>query len=269
MTSLGGTDAYLKIAPASLGPEALAAARRELRFYRDLASIVPVRAPRLINHLDVADGVALLLADAGGSLAVDMWRERDWAALGHDLAALHSASGLPTRAWDGPDALGAAMTDPDIRTMREFWESALPQFDHILSGADRVRGDMSAVPPTFVHGDCHTENVTFDHGSLVLCDWQSSGVGRPSGDLALLSVRATPAGVAVPRALFDAYLKVNTERSAELRRATLAEELAILLFQWPHYAMYNSPAGNDRIRRRGTDLAARWTGESDSGGRST
>ena len=45
-----GGAAYLKITPARLGAEALDRARRELRFYRQLATVVPVRTPPCLTH---------------------------------------------------------------------------------------------------------------------------------------------------------------------------------------------------------------------------
>jgi aminoglycoside phosphotransferase (APT) family kinase protein len=107
---------------------------------------------------------------------------------------------------------------------------------------------MAAPSPAFVHGDCHTENLPYGKEGLVFCDWAAAGTGRASSDLALLSVRATPAGVTVP---LDAY-----PAGTELRRAILAEELAMLVFEWPKYAGYNTPEGNARIQERARRLVA-------------
>ncbi|MEV6494907.1 phosphotransferase, partial [Actinoplanes sp. NPDC051633] len=167
-------------------------------------------------------------------------------------AALHR---VPAPGWDGPDLLAAAMAEPDLAAIHAFWEPALPRLDDLLADAERLAGAMSASPPVFTHGDCHTENITHADGSLIFCDWQSARTGRPSSDLAFLSVRATPTGVTVPPALLDAY---DPDRDDELRRAVVAEELAILIFQWPHFAAYNSATGIARIRARAADLAQRW-----------
>ncbi len=58
-------DAYLKVTAATRGPADLAAARRELRVYRELAPTLPVRTPPLLDALDGEAGVAVLLG--GGS----------------------------------------------------------------------------------------------------------------------------------------------------------------------------------------------------------
>lgn len=80
-----GAAAYLKVTPASSGSEALALARRELRFYRGLAPVAPVRTPRLLDSLEAEDGVAMLLASGGESRAAASWTPGMWADLGRDL----------------------------------------------------------------------------------------------------------------------------------------------------------------------------------------
>ena len=93
----------------------------------------------------------------------------------------------------------------------------------------------------------------------VFCDWQSSGAGTPSSDLAFPSVRATPAGVTVRPAFLDAYLKdADANRRHAVELATLAAELWIFVLLWPPYAAYNTPAGIDRVRGRTRLLADRW-----------
>ena len=247
VTTADGTPAYLKITPASLGAGALAAARRELRFYRETAAGALVRTPALLDHVDTDDGVALLLAEAGRTIDVRDWTPIMWAALGRDLAALH---GMPVPSGPGrhaPDALGAA---PDVAMIEAFWGADIRLGD-VVRRWDRSRG---ALPPVLIHGDCHTENITIAGGELTFCDWQAAGAGRATSDLALLSVRATPAGVTVPPGFLDAYLR---ERPGDLREALVTEELAILVFLWPMYAAFNTPEGNARIRARARELMIR------------
>lgn len=96
----------------------------------------------------------------------------------------------------------------------------------------------------------------------MFCDWQESGTGRATSDLALLSVRATPSGAHVPGAVLDEYVRQSADAGvrhdgAELRRAVELEELAVLVFQWPPFAAYNDDAGIARVRRRARHLADR------------
>ncbi|HEY1486694.1 MAG TPA: aminoglycoside phosphotransferase family protein [Micromonosporaceae bacterium] len=253
-----GPDAYLKVTPAALGGHALEAARRELRFYTTVAPTAPVRTPTLLDHLDTDDGVALLLEAAGEPAPVGRWAPEMWSALGCDLAALHAMAPPAQPGWHGPDPLRQALADPDLAATRTFWAPTLPHLDELLSRLAELEADMTAVPPAFVHGDCHTDNIVHRAGALVFCDWQSAGTGRPLSDLAFLSVRATPAGVTVPAAVLDAYLAGGGHERRTVERALLAEELAIFLLQWPPFAAYNSPAAVERVRRRTRMLADRW-----------
>ncbi|MFE6040527.1 phosphotransferase family protein [Streptomyces sp. NPDC056452] len=253
-----GRSAFLKLTPAAQGPDALAAARRELLFYQRLAPGAPVRSPELLLSADTEDGLAILLAATGKPLPVTAWTPGTWAALGLELAALH---GMPLPADTGPgrpDALLHAMAEPDLETIEAFWAPALPLLAEIVSRRAELERHMEALPQVFIHGDCHTDNITHSGESLVLLDWQVSGSGRPVSDLAFLNVRAVPAGVTAPPELLDAYLSGCPHDRRTLELALLAEELAVFVFQWPPFAAYNSPTGIDRVRQRTRDLSERW-----------
>jgi fructosamine-3-kinase len=245
-----GRDAYQKVTPAVLGPAAMEAARRELRFYREVAPAAPVRTPELLDGVDAEQGVTLLLADAGERIEVTAWTTDMWAALGRELAALHNMP-LPA-GWSRPEP------GVDAEGIAAFWSPVLPQLNDIISRRAELLAQMAALPAVFTHGDCHTDNIVRAGGSLVFCDWQAAGAGRPGSDLAFLSIRGTPAGVTVPPALVDAYLEHRPVDRATLERAMLAEELAVLIFQWPPFAAFNSPEGIARIQRRGRELTRLW-----------
>lgn len=253
----GGRAAYLKVTPAVLGPEALDAARRELRFYRQLAAEVPVLTPPLLDALEIDLGVALLLAAAGDQVKVDAWSCKAWSMLGRDLAGLHTVQ-VARQDWVRPDALLDAMSEPDSDTITKFWGDVLPGLSDILDYRDALREDLASQPAVLVHGDCHTGNIVHAADGLVFCDWQSAGVGRATSDLALLGVRAAPAGVAVPRNAMTAYANRRGADFDELERALILEELAIFVFQWPPFAAYNSRVGIARVHGRTRDLAAKW-----------
>jgi aminoglycoside phosphotransferase (APT) family kinase protein len=249
-----GSPAYLKVTPATLGPGALAAADRELRFYLEIAPAAPIRTPHLIAARSDGDGIALLLEAAGERAPADAWTPRMWSALGHSLAALHEMP-LPARAgWHRKDA----PPEPDLATIEAFWRPSLPSLDRLLDARDDLEQAANALPPAFVHGDCHTDNIVLAAGVPVFCDWQSAHIGRPLADLAFLSVRATPAGVSVPAALLDAYLERRPLNRRAAKVALVAEELAVLVRQWPAYAGYNGAAGIARVRARALLLADRW-----------
>ncbi|MDT0442076.1 phosphotransferase family protein [Streptomyces johnsoniae] len=244
-----GRAAYLKATPTALGPRALAAARRELRFYRVLAPLVPLRTPRLLDFLDTAAGVALLLAAAGEPKAAASWTDGMWAGLGRDLAALHRTP-LPAGDWAGPDPLLDALDAPDLAGITAFWGAALPGLPGLLDGRAELRERITALPRGLIHGDCHADNILYTAGTRTYLDWQAAGVGRPVADLAFLSVRATPSGTVVPRALADAYLTARPCDRRAFTRALVAEELGVLLFLWPPFAAFHTPEGIARVHRR-------------------
>jgi hypothetical protein len=254
----GGRGGYLKVTPAGLGPDALAAARRELRFYQDVAPVVPVRTPTLLGCLDGDDGVAVLLEDAGEAREAEAWTVDMWSRLGRELAALHQMPVPQEVGWDSPDVLRVAVTEPDLDEVRAFWAPAMPQLAEFVSRRVELVERLDAVPVAFIHGDCHTGNIVYAAGAPAFCDWQAAGIGRPVSDLALLSVRCAPAGVRVPSALFDAYLDNRPGDLRALRCALVTEELAILVFLWPRFAAFNSAAGVARVRRRAGELARIW-----------
>ncbi|GAA4263577.1 phosphotransferase family protein [Dactylosporangium darangshiense] len=200
----------------------------------------------------------MLLEAAGEPLEAAAWTAGMWADLGRELATLHSMP-LPTDAdWNRPDALQKALADPDLEEIYAFWAPTLPQLADLVSQRVELENQIRALPPVFTHGDCHTDNIVHAADSLVFCDWQAAGIGRPGSDLAFLSVRVTPAGVTVPPALVDAYLHNRPCERHTLQRALLAEELAILVFLWPPFAACNSPSGIARVRSRARRLTGWW-----------
>lgn len=257
-----GQLAYLKVTAAALGSEALATAKRELRFYRQLAPSVPIRTPPLLTALNSDLGMALLLGDAGEQRPVERWLSHDWEAVGRALAGLHTLP-PPAGAWIRPDGLWTELEDPDLDGIRAFWAAELPALETLLARTKALVARLGAQPPVFVHGDCHAGNIVFAaDGGPVLCDWQSAGVGRAPSDLAFLGVRAAPTGIQVPAVMLEAYLDQRRGLDPAFDHTGFAtavawEELAVLVFEWPPYATYNNALGNGRVHRRAQELADR------------
>ena len=261
----GGQEAYLKVTPSTLDARAVPATWRELRFYREIAPTAPVRTPRLLDAVAEEAGVALLLEAVGETRPVGMWTTGQWAELGQALARLHEMPVPAGAGWDRPDPLREAMAEPDVEALRAFWAPSLPQLSELLARKDTVWEQLSTGSSVFVHGDCHTENILVASEDLVFCDWQVTGLGRASTDLAFVSVRAVPHGVTAPSVFLDAYLAARSGDPGSLRRAVLAEELAIFVFLWPPYAVYNDERAVTRVRERTRRLAERWLAASTSG----
>jgi len=253
-----GRVAYLKTTGARLGHEALVMARRELQFYRELAPHVPVATPELLDWVDTGDGVALLLEAVGEPQPVTAWTQPMWAWLGRDLAALHAMPVPAETRWARTDPLQRALTQPVSEEVDAFWGASLPRYRQVTAGARDLLAAINALPRVFVHGDCHTDNLVPRHDYISFCDWPMAGIGRPTTDLAHLRVRAAPSGAMVPPALLDEYLRARPGMQGILERALVAEELAVFVFLWPPFAMFNDSAGIARVRTRTSHLADQW-----------
>ncbi len=80
-----------------------------------------------------------------------------------------------------------------------FWREDLgSSLDAIVESRELLEQEILQAGESFVHGDCHTENVLREDGALVWIDWQSTGIGNPSRELAFLAARATPSGARIP-----------------------------------------------------------------------
>ena len=263
-----GRDAYLKTTPVELGPDAVQAARREVRFYRELASGLAGRTPELLASYDAEDGIAVLLASAGRARRPQSWSPSMWSASGAQLALLHTTPLPPGKDWHRPDPLLRAMAEPDVEAITACWAPVLPDLPRILACADELVSHGSMRPAVFTHGDCHTDNIVFLGEHPAFCDWQAAVVGRAVSDLAFLSVRATPSGVTVPPDLVTAYLHGADGDREDLERALIAEELAVFVFQWPYFWHLNAPTAVAHVRRRVRFLASRWLSDLHRGDRS-
>jgi len=236
--------------------DAVAAARRELAFYRQVAPHLDVRTPPLVGAIEAGLGIALLTGDAGTTSSASRWSANAWADLGRQVARLHSATAPDLVLFHRPDPLAAAATAEGLDRAQAFWISA-PWCSHIPALAARWRRALAAGPATLCHGDLHTGNVTLsaDGSRATLLDWQECGFGSPWWDLAFVSVRAVPQGVRAPRAFLEAYAAARGISPSSFERAVCELELAAYVLLWPPYARHNSKAGVARVRTRATELA--------------
>lgn len=242
-TTSQGSEVILKItvdADSGAWPGSL----RELGFYRDLAAQVAVRTPRLLDHRVTDDLVALVISRHPAPVRASDWTTGDWLQLASDLAKIHRTD-LP-----GDATVRRPPTGLDDRVLA-FWSDAGRRIDELLHDPEPLLRQATALDACFVHGDCHVDNISRDENGLVWLDWQGCGVANPAGDLAFPSVRAAPAGVRVP--LPDMIRVYATQRGLDadlVLHAARAQELLVLLFQWPEYAGLNSEIGNVRQRER-------------------
>jgi len=68
--------------------------------------------------------------------------------------------------------------------------------------------DEFPIPNTFCHGDLASPNFLLDGTRLLVCDWQSTHIGKGIGGVAYFCARGVDLGLTIDReALFDCYSK--------------------------------------------------------------
>lgn len=253
-----GRTCVLKVTSLRRADDARAG-RRELAFYRDLAERMPIRTPALLDYCEDDDVIAMLLSAHGEIEPATSWDRRSWLALAVDLARLHDTAVPEPDRWKDDRSPFHALREPDMPVVDGFWRGHLTSsLDAIIEGRKLLEQEVLQAGECFVHGDCHTENILRDDGTLVWIDWQSTRVGNPALELAFLNARATPSGARIPPEMLATYCSEREIDLEQMRRSVIAAELSIFIFEWPPYASFNSPAGTRRVRHRTGYLAERW-----------
>lgn len=259
-----GAKCVLKVTPRTGGDSgARSTGERELDFYCNLARYVSVRTPTLLGyHLD-DDGVGMVLSVHGRIKAAPSWGRESWMSLATDLARIHAVA-VPDRSrWQDAASPFYAIRNPDLPTVEGFWRKDLSDLlDSILASRTHIEEQISAAGQMFVHGDCHTENILVEDHALTWIDWQSAQIGSSARDLAFIDARATPSGARVPDEVLARYCDEFGADHAVMKRAVIAAELAIFIFEWPPYASFNTRLGTQRVRERTIELAMLWSQDS-------
>ncbi|MDX2165585.1 MAG: phosphotransferase [Deltaproteobacteria bacterium] len=227
---------------------------REIRFYREVAAVVPVRLPR-----------CYYAADAGPHFAIVM-EDLSFATPGDQVAGMHAAqvlatvrliAGLQARFWD--NAALAALTWMPTSNVLGFdyeakWASLLQHFGALVGAGgravgERLRGridwleaEIAARPRTIVHSDLRADNLLFGPpdgpDAVLIVDWQLAIRSMGAFDVArLLGGSALPGErrgheLEVLRAWYDALRAagVRDYSAAEAERDFRLGALSVLLF---------------------------------------
>jgi hypothetical protein len=178
----------------------------EVRFYRDLASLVPVETPRVLDaRLLDSGGGWLLMEEITGVKSGLEWSPDDYRAVLADMARLHA------RFWNKSEELDGHgwLWRPDEGSLNDLVEarradveaiaaSRLPEMlpeafggeklalaRRLLKQPESMFGPMLAAGATLVHGDYWFHNVQVtEAGRRVLVDWQGPMVWSGLWELA-------------------------------------------------------------------------------------
>lgn len=178
------------------------AGRRELGFYRWLASELPLRTPVLVAASPL--GEWLLMEELPSRMPPDAWQEEDY------LRAIDLLVTMHTRFWGMGDDLGMYAwlsrpweSDYDVhvsaaanaiqRMVTDGQPAGLvgvPERMHVLAEltthADQVVKPLRAQPFTLIHGDFWPGNLAVLNGGFAAYDWQLAAVGPGIVDLVVL-----------------------------------------------------------------------------------
>jgi aminoglycoside phosphotransferase (APT) family kinase protein len=256
-------EVVLKLTRHGIGGQT-PSARREVRFYRELAPQLPVPVPRLLAYSEGEQVTCLLLSAARPASHARGWTRRRWVQVATQLGALHGAgvalAELGAAAWV---RRSRPLEQHDTISAMTYWRSigCADLAERLLESSSELAAAAADLPACLVHGDCHTGNLLVDDdGELVWADWQEVSIGHGPEDLALLWQRAEFDGGRPPRsAMLAVYAQARGLASdVVLRRAVVAAELLLLLLAWPQHLVRAAPARSRVMIRRLHRLAAAW-----------
>lgn len=180
----------------------------EVRFYNEIAKVMPVAMPGVLAAQSATGrGATLVLADVTESGAIaghpgDVLTEAQATLMVRQLARLHARFWNKTdfmRAYQwlaGPvrrleDRLGAAIAVPLMRRGLHCAGQLVPIKLHRLAVCyaqqrARVMRFLSSSPLTLVHHDCHPGNLFWNRTQPGLLDWQLVRFGEGISDVAYL-----------------------------------------------------------------------------------
>ncbi len=202
--------------------------RREVAFFAELADESPIRVPKGYYGAVADEGSPFVqvMADMSGLRVVDQLEPMETADV---ETAVDELAGWHAHWWNAADHLvergtAMALTDP-------IYPAVLPMV--FAEGWDKINGVMDIAEPiaavgpswaermpeliaglcsgarTLLHGDYRADNMLFGHdGSIVLLDFQLTGVGSAAYDLAYFVTQSLDAETASAHeaALFERWL---------------------------------------------------------------
>lgn len=243
-------------------PDEARRARRELEVYTELSQQLPLPAPRLVAAHSTGAWVAIALERLRPAPPAPQWATERWIDLATTLGELHSIGsevlGLPAPV----DALNSRSAEELRGFARQLWNGPADanRIRTVLDARDRLHEVVTNGFASFVHGDCHLGNVALsDDGRPLLVDWQSAHVGPSAADVAFALTRAAADSGSIPRDLvIDTYSAAADIDPAAVHRTITAQQLLILVEQYPEFAAFLGPDEVAGLRRAFDVLLEEW-----------
>lgn len=237
-------------------------ARRELEVYTDLSRRMPLPAPRLVAAHRTEEWIAIALERHRPAPPASEWTTAQWHGLATVLGRMHAGSRTLTSPSPPVDSV-CSRTDDELSVFaQQLWngEGDAARLETVLGALDRLHDAVSSGPTSFVHGDCHPGNVLLTaEGTLLLVDWQAAHVGPSVGDVAFALTRAAAVATNIPREqVLDAYSAAAGTDPAPVRRAITAQQLLILVEQYPEFAAFLGPDEITALRSTFDALLEQW-----------
>jgi len=252
---------------------------REIRFYRSLATRVPIRTPRCLaaEYDSASHDFVLVLEDLTGCRVGDQLAGADLAdaeRVVRMLGALHGASW--NRTLDGVISHDfPAQSDGMAQGFRIGWPAVLERFPDLVSDVARQRAPrlgeqipalirrLTDTDQCLVHADVRLDNVLFDGDDTVLVDWQSVCTSSGEQDLAYFLTQSLGDDVwhghadALVR-LYHSTLEAHGVTGHPLERCRERFAIAsIYLLSWAVVIAGTLDMGNDRGRALARALLGR------------
>lgn len=248
----GHVPVVVKVTALEL-PEEACRARRELEVYTDLSQRLPLPAPRLVAAHSTDAWIAIALERHRPAPPASQWTMERWIDLATTLGELH---GIGVRALRLPPPVDAGIprsTEELSRFARKLWDGPgdADRIGAVLDAGDRLHEVVADGPASFVHSDCHLGNIVLtDDGKPLLVDWQSAHVGPSAVDVAFALTRAAAGSASIPRTpVIDAYSTAAGIDPATVHRTVTAQQLLILVEQYPEFAAFLGPDEVAGLRR--------------------
>ncbi len=250
---------------------------REVAFYRNIASQIPVRTPVCYHaEFDQATQDFVLLIedlrdfDVGDQVAgcsVEQAR-----TVVSAIAALHASTWQPRDRFSLISHNNPAQCNGMIAGFEMGWPVVLERFRELVPEAALIAGEkmaaatprllqeMSTPPVCLSHADVRLDNVFFGASEIALVDWQSVCTSAPEQDLAYFLTQNVPIDVVREHDLEGLYLDELCAHGVACPRADFERRYRLCALYLLNYAVIIAGTldlGNARGEALGRTLLGR------------